>query len=288
MFVIIGYVIVLGCALGGYAMAGGHLGVLFQPVELLIIFGCALGAMVVGNSTTILKAVAGALGDCFKGAKYTQALYMETLALLYLIFAKIRKEGLLALQSDIDDPKSSKLFEQAPTVMKDHHAVEFVTDYLRLLSSGNIDLNQLENLMDLDIETHHHEGARPITAVQWVADALPAFGIVAAVMGVVHTMESVGLPPAELGKLIAAALVGTFLGVLLAYGFIGPLASLMTQKLDESSKYYQAIKAAFIANLNGYDPMASVEFARKVMYSTERPAFEAMEKHITAVRKAAK
>ncbi|PWV58499.1 flagellar motor stator protein MotA [Plasticicumulans acidivorans] len=286
MFVIIGYVLIIACLLGGFTVAGGHIGVLWQPVEVMIIVGAAVGAFVVGNSMTVLKQTGGALGACFKGAKYTQSLYMETLTLLYLIFAKIRKEGLLALQSDIDEPHNSKLFEQAPAVLHDHHAVEFITDYLRLLSSGNIELNQLENLMDLDIETHHHEGDRPIKSIQNFADGLPAFGIVAAVLGVVHTMESVGIPPAELGKLIAAALVGTFLGILLAYGFVGPLGSLLTQKLDESTKYYQAIKAAFIANLNGYDPMASVEFARKVMYSTERPGFTEMEKHIQAARKA--
>ncbi|TCO83429.1 chemotaxis protein MotA [Plasticicumulans lactativorans] len=286
MFVIIGYVVIIGCIIGGFIIAGGHLGVLMQPVEILIIVGSAVGAFFVGNSMTVIKQTASGLAGCFKGAKYTQALYMETLTLLYLIFAKIRKEGLLALQSDIDEPHNSKLFEQAPSVLADHHAVEFITDYLRLLSSGNIDLNQLENLMDLDIETHHHEGERPVKAVQGFADGLPAFGIVAAVLGVVHTMESVGIPPAELGKLIAAALVGTFLGILLAYGFVGPLSNLMTQKLDESSKYYQAIKAAFIANLNGYDPMASVEFARKVMFSSERPGFTEMEKHISAARKA--
>lgn len=284
MFVIIGYVVIIGCILGGFIMAGGHLGVLMQPVEVLIIVGSAVGAFFVGNSMTVVKEAGGALGACFKGGKYTQALYMETLTLLYLIFAKIRKEGLLALQADIDEPHSSKLFEQAPTVLHDHHAVEFITDYLRLLSSGNIELNQLDNLMDLDIETHHHQGERPIKAIQAFADGLPAFGIVAAVLGVVHTMESVGIPPAELGKLIAAALVGTFLGILLSYGIVGPLAGLLEQRVAESTKILHCIKATLLAQLNGYAPAIAIEFGRKVLYSSDRPSFAELEGHVKGAR----
>ncbi|WP_077729568.1 flagellar motor stator protein MotA [Methylocaldum sp. 14B] len=284
MFVIIGYIIVVGAILGGFVMAGGHIGVLIQPNEVIIIFGGALGAFVVSNNPKVLKAVFGALMSSLKGSKYNQALYLETLTLLYRIFNKIRQNGLLSIEGDIETPDQSELFKSAPKVLADHHAVEFITDYLRLMTSGSLDVHQIDNLMDIDIETHHEEGHLPIQALQRLADGMPAFGIVAAVMGVVHTMESVGLPPAELGKLIAAALVGTFLGILVAYGFISPLAGLLEQRLAESTKYYQSIKAGLIASINGYAPSTAVEFARKAMFSAERPEFSELEKHLKESR----
>lgn len=284
MFVIIGYIIVVGAILGGFLMAGGHIGVLIQPNEVIIIFGGALGAFVVSNNPKVLKAVAGALISTLRGSKYNQALYLETLTLLYRIFNKIRQNGLLSIEGDIETPDQSELFKSAPKVLADHHAVEFITDYLRLMTSGSLDVHQIDNLMDIDIETHHEEGHLPIQALQRLADGMPAFGIVAAVMGVVHTMESVGLPPAELGKLIAAALVGTFLGILVAYGFISPLAGLLEQRLAESTKYYQSIKAGLIASINGYAPSTAVEFARKAMFSAERPEFAELEKHLKESR----
>ncbi|MGZ8095897.1 MAG: flagellar motor stator protein MotA [Methylosarcina sp.] len=280
MFVIIGYIVVVGALLGGYLGAGGHVGVLVQPFEFLIIFGGALGAFIVSNSPKILKATLGALGSAFKSTKYTKEFYLETLALLNNIFIKIRQQGLLAIESDIDSPRESPLFSAAPNVLEDHHAMEFLTDYLRLMVAGNFDVHQMDNLMDLDIETHHEEEHLPIGALSRLADGLPAFGIIAAVMGVVHTMGSVGKPPAELGELIGAALVGTFLGILLSYGFIGPLAGLLEQKLGESTKYYQSIKAGLIASMNGYAPPVAVEFARKVMFSSERPLFAELEEHL--------
>lgn len=284
MFVIIGYIIVVGAILGGFVMAGGHIGVLIQPNEVIIIFGGALGAFVVSNNPKVLKAVFGALMSSLKGSKYNQALYLETLTLLYRIFNKIRQNGLLSIEGDIETPDQSELFKSAPKVLADYHAVEFITDYLRLMTSGSLDVHQIDNLMDIDIETHHEEGHLPIQALQRLADGMPAFGIVAAVMGVVHTMESVGLPPAELGKLIAAALVGTFLGILVAYGFISPLAGLLEQRLAESTKYYQSIKAGLIASINGYAPSTAVEFARKAMFSAERPEFSELEKHLKESR----
>jgi len=284
MFVIIGYIIVVGAILGGFLMAGGHIGVLIQPNEVIIIFGGAIGAFVVSNSPKVLKAVVGALISSLKGSKYNQARYLETLTLLYRIFNKIRQNGLLSIEGDIETPDQSELFKSAPKVLADHHAVEFITDYLRLMTSGSLDVHQIDNLMDIDIETHHEEGHLPIQALQRLADGMPAFGIVAAVMGVVHTMESVGLPPSELGKLIAAALVGTFLGILVAYGFIGPLTGLLEQRLAESTKYYQSIKAGLIASINGYAPSTAVEFARKAMFSAERPEFSELEKHLKESR----
>ncbi|MFN9390594.1 MAG: flagellar motor stator protein MotA, partial [Betaproteobacteria bacterium] len=208
------------------------------------------------------------------------ALYLELLSLLYEVLAKVRKEGLMSIESDVDTPEQSPVFAKYPAILADHHAMEFLTDYLRLMVGGNLNAFELENLMDVEIETHHHEGEAPIQAVSKLADGLPAFGIVAAVMGVVHTMESVGLPPAELGKLIAAALVGTFLGILLSYGFVGPLATLLEQKLNEGTKMLQCIKVTLLASLNGYSPQVAVEFGRKVLYSTERPSFSELEQEV--------
>ena len=280
MLVIVGYLIVIASVFGGFAMAGGHLGSLFQPVELVMIGGAALGAFFVGNTGKAVKATLKALPTVFKTSTYTKTMYMELMALLYDILAKVRKEGLMAIEGDIEQPAESPLFSKYPKIVADHHVLEFMTDYLRLMVAGNLNAFEIENLMDNEIETHHHEGEVPVHCVQKLGDGLPAFGIVAAVMGVVHTMESVGIPPAELGKLIAAALVGTFLGILLAYGFIGPLASVLEQKLNEATKMLQTIKVTLLASLNGYAPSLAVEFGRKVLYSTERPTFTELEAHV--------
>jgi chemotaxis protein MotA len=280
LLVILGYVIVLAAVFGGFALAGGHLAALFQPLELLMIGGAALGAFFVGNNGKTLKATVAALPTLLKGSPYTRELYMELMSLLFDVLSKVRKEGLMSIEGDIEKPEESPLFSKYPAVLADHHVVEFMTDYLRLMVSGNMDAFQIENLMDNELETHHHEGAVPAHVIAKVGDGLPAFGIVAAVMGVVHTMESVGIPPSELGMLIAHALVGTFLGILLAYGFVGPLASLLEQKLEESSKMLQCVKVTLLASLNGYAPALAVEFGRKVLYSTERPTFAELEDHI--------
>ncbi|WP_292977463.1 flagellar motor stator protein MotA [Nitrosomonas sp.] len=280
MLVTIGYLIVIVSVFGGFALAGGHLGSLFQPVELLMIAGAALGAFFVGNSGKAIKATLKALPGIFQGARYTKAVYMELMTLLYEVLGKIRKEGLMSIEADVDDPAKSPLFTKYPKILSDHHAIEFITDYLRLMVGGNLNPLEIENLMDGEIETHHQEGEVPVHVISKMGDALPAFGIVAAVMGVVHTMASVGIPPAELGKLIAAALVGTFLGILLAYGFIGPLASRLEQRLHESGKLLECIKVTLLANLNGYAPALAVEFGRKVLFSTERPSFIELEKHV--------
>ncbi|SFU68994.1 chemotaxis protein MotA [Nitrosomonas eutropha] len=280
MLVTIGYLIVIVSVFGGFALAGGHLGSLFQPVELLMIAGAALGAFFVGNSGKAIKATFKALPGVFQGARYTKVVYMELMTLLYEVLGKIRKEGLMSIEADVDDPAKSPLFTKYPKILSDHHAIEFITDYLRLMVGGNLNPLEIENLMDGEIETHHQEGEVPVHVISKMGDALPAFGIVAAVMGVVHTMASVGIPPAELGKLIAAALVGTFLGILLAYGFVGPLASRLEQRLHESGKLLECIKVTLLANLNGYAPALAVEFGRKVLFSTERPSFIELEKHV--------
>jgi chemotaxis protein MotA len=280
LLVIIGYIVVLASVFGGFVLEEGHLAALFQPVELLMIGGAAFGAFFVGNNGKTVRATLKALPQIFQGSRYTRELYMELMSLLFDVLSKVRKEGLMSIEGDIEAPEESPLFSKYPAVLADHHVVEFMTDYLRLMVSGNMDAFQIENLMDNEIDTHHAEGAVPGHALTKLGDGLPAFGIVAAVMGVVHTMESVGIPPAELGILIAKALVGTFLGILLAYGFVGPLGSLLEQKLDESSKMLQCVKVTLLASLNGYAPALAVEFGRKVLYSTERPTFAELEDHI--------
>jgi len=280
MFVIIGYIVICGTIFGGYALAGGHLGGLWQPLEVLMIFGGALGSFVVGNDAKALKATAKELPSIFKGSKFNKALYMDLLALLFEILAKIRKDGMMSIEGDVENPEASPLFSKYPKLLHDHHLTEFITDYLRLMGSGNMDAFQIENLMDSEIETHHMEGHVPAHCIAKLGDALPAFGIVAAVMGVVHTMESLHLPPNELGVLIGHALVGTFLGILLAYGFVGPLSGLLEQKLEESTKMYHTVKVTLISSLNGYAPAIAVEFGRKILYSTERPGFLELEAHI--------
>jgi chemotaxis protein MotA len=284
MLVIVGYIVVAFSVFGGFALAGGHLGALLQPVELLMIGGAATGAFFVGNTGKGIKATLHALPQVFKGAKYSKDTYMELMALMYELLGKVRKEGLMSIENDVENPHESPVFAKYPKIVADHHVVEFMTDYLRIMVSGNLNAMEIENLMDVEIETHHHEALVPSHIIAKLGDAMPAFGIVAAVMGVVHTMESVGIPPAELGILIAHALVGTFLGILLAYGFVEPLATALEQKAEESTKMFQAIKTVLLANLNGYAPAMAVEFGRKVLNSTERPGFLELEAHVKQKR----
>ena len=280
MLVIIGYLVVMGSVFGGFALSGGHLAALLQPLELLMIAGAAAGAFLVGNDGKVIKATVKALPSLLKGSKFSKRRYLELLAFMFEVLAKIRREGMMSIEKDIENPEQSALFNKYPGLLADEHLVEFITDYLRLIVTGNMDAFQIENLMDNEIDTHHHEGLMPVHAIQKLGEGLPAFGIVAAVMGVVHTMESVGIPPAELGILIAHALVGTFLGILLAYGFIGPLSGLLEQKLDESGKMLQCVKVTLLASLHGYAPAIAVEFGRKVLNSTERPGFLELEEYV--------
>ena len=284
MLVIVGYLVVIGGVFGGFALTGAHMGALLQPLELLMIAGGAIGAFFVGNSPKAVKVTFKALPSVFKGSKYSKDSYMELMALLYELLGKMRKEGLMSIEGDVERPAESPLFAKYQKITSDHHAVEFMTDYLRIMVSGNLNAMEIENLMDVEIETHHHESMVPAHVMTKVGEGLPAFGIVAAVMGVVHTMESVGAPPAELGIMIAHALVGTFLGILLAYGFIGPLGSLLEQKAEETSKMFQTIKVTLLASLNGYAPAMAVEFGRKALNSTERPGFTELEAHVKQKR----
>jgi chemotaxis protein MotA len=282
MFVIIGWLVALGCIFGAFIIHGGNISVILKalPTEMMAIMGGAVGAFVVNNQTKVLKATIGAVTGCFKGSKYTKARYMELLALLYDILQKARKEGLMSIEKDVEEPQNSPIFQKYPNIGNDHHVVEFVTDYLRMMVSGNLNAHEIESLMDSEIETHHHEAHAPAAAVARLAGALPAFGIVAAVLGVVNTMGSVGQPPAVLGAMIGSALVGTFLGILLAYAFAEPLAGLMEQKVDEGTKELQCVKTTLLASMQGYAPQVAVEFGRKVLYSTERPTFSELEGHV--------
>jgi chemotaxis protein MotA len=280
MLVFLGYGVILVSVFGGFLLAGGHIAAMLQPVELLIIGGAAAGAFIVGNSNKALVATLKVLPGIVKGRQYDKTLYMELMALLYELLAKARKEGLMSLEADVEQPHESPLFAKYPHIAAQHHAIEFMTDYLRLMVGGNLNALEIEALMDSEIETHHIEGEVPAQVIQRMGDALPAFGIVAAVMGVVHTMESVGLPPPVLGRVFAHALVVSFLGFLLAFGFVGPLAGRVEQRVNESAKLLQCIKATLLASLNGYAPALAVEFGRKVLYSTERPTFIELETHL--------
>lgn len=286
MLVLVGYLVVLATVFGGYGLMGGHFGVLFQPVELLMIGGAALGAFIAGNKGKTIKATMKELPRLLRSTKRDRQLYMDLMALLYELLAKARKEGMMKLESDVDAPEQSEIFSRYPTILADKGVTEFLCDYLRLVISGNTDAFEIEALMDHDIETIAHEALVPAHSIARVADALPALGIVAAVLGVVHALGSADLPPSEMGALIAHAMVGTFLGVLLAYGFVTPLASLIEQRVAEGMKVYQCAKVTLLASLNGYAPQLAVEFGRKVLFSTERPSFTELEAHVREVKAA--
>ncbi|MDX6915434.1 MULTISPECIES: flagellar motor stator protein MotA [Pectobacterium] len=284
MLVILGYIVIVASILGGYLMVGGALGALYQPSELLIIGGAAVGAFIVGNNGKAIKATLRALPLLVKSSKYNKALYMDLMALLFRVMAKSRQQGMLSLEFDIDNPRESEIFSSYPNILADNTIVEFITDYLRLMVSGNMNAFEIETLMDEEIETIEHESEVPATSLTLMGDGLPAFGIVAAVMGVVHSLAYVDRPAAELGMMIAHAMVGTFLGILLAYGFVSPLAALLRQKNAEKIKVLQCIKVTLLSSLNGYAPQIAVEFGRKTLYSTERPSFTELEEHIRRVK----
>jgi len=282
MFVIVGWLIVLVLLFGLFIAHGGNVGPILKalPWEMGMIGGATVGAFLANNQMKVIKATIKGLGSCFKGSKYSKARYLELMALLFDILQKARKEGLMAIESDVESPHESALFKKYPTVGNDHHVVEFITDYLRMMVSGNLNAHEIESIMDNEIDTHHHEEHAAVAAIQRVAGALPAFGIVAAVLGVIKTMGSVGQPPAVLGGMIGSALVGTFLGILLAYAFAEPLAGLLEQKNDEAGKELQCIKTVLLASMQGYNPSTAIEFGRKVLYSTERPTFAELEGYV--------
>ncbi|WP_459618365.1 flagellar motor stator protein MotA [Bordetella sp. 2513F-2] len=286
MLILIGYAIVCVAVVGSFVLLGGHLGALYQPFEFTLIVGAAFGAFLAGNSRKSLGLVGQALPQALKSAPYSKVLYMELMALLYVLLNKARREGLMAIESHIEDPASSPLFAEYPRIMADPKLMEFITDYLRIMISGNMSSFEIETLMDEEIETYRHEREVPAHALQQVADALPAFGIVAAVLGVIKALASVDQPPAVLGDLISKAMVGTFLGILLAYGFVAPLASRVERRTAESVKVLECIKVTLLASMNGYPPQLAVEFGRKVLFSAVRPTFGELEEHVRQAKSA--
>jgi chemotaxis protein MotA len=286
MLVIIGYLLAMGCIFGGYVLHGGNIQVILKalPTEMMVIGGGALGAFVVNNQIKVIKATFRAIPAVLKSSVHTKKGHLELMALLFDILQKARKEGLMSIEQDVDAPNESKLFQSYPNILNDHHLTEFLTDYLRMMVSGNLNSHEIEALIDSELETHHQESHAPIAAVARVAAGLPAFGIVAAVLGVINTMGSVGQPPAVLGAMIGSALVGTFLGILLAYGVVEPLGGLMEQQAEDRSKKFLCVKATLLASMQGYNPTTCIEFGRKVLFSTERPTFSEMEEHVRAKR----
>ncbi len=285
MKLIIGLLMVLGAVFGGYVLSHGNLASLYQPFELLIILGGATGAFVISNPPKIIFGVLKGVGRLLKGNLYNKKTFMDLLSLMFALFGKARKEGLMALEADIDEPKESEIFKTYSGLMKNHHLIDFICDYLRLMVGGNMNAFELESLMDLELETHHHEVEGPSHAMTAMSDGLPGFGIVAAVMGVVITMGFISEPPEVLGAHVGAALVGTFLGILLAYGFAGPMANAMAAQAEEEGKLFECAKICIMATLNGYTPQIAVEFGRKALFSDQRPGFLELEEHIKSMKK---
>lgn len=280
MLVIIGTIIVLGSMMGGFMLSGGHPVALWQPYEWLVIVGCAFGALVIANPMPVVMGVLKSAGRLFAGSKYTKAFYLELLACLYDLFSRIRRDGLISIEGDVDDPNSSPTFSKYPLILKDHHYIEFLTDYLRIMVIGDMTAFEVENLMDIEIETHGHHEAAPAHALAGMADGFPGFGIVAAVLGIVITMGSISAPPEVLGHHIAAALVGTLSGILFAYGLVGPSAAALNGKVAEELKMYESTKVALLATLNGMPPQVAVEFGRKVLPSDARPTFAELDQRV--------
>ncbi len=277
MKLLVGIFIVLGSVFGGYLANGGHMEVLFQPFELLIILGAAGGAFVIGNPPAVLKTMGGTFGSLFKGPRYDKAAYLDLLGLQFTLFKLAKSKGNLALEAHVENPSDSAIFAQFPRFAADHHAIEFMCDYLRMITLGTENAHEMEALMDEELETHHQERERIVASLQALADGTPALGIVAAVLGVIHTMGSITEPPEVLGHLIGGALVGTFLGVLCAYGFFGPMAQSLRNIYEAESKYYLSMKAGLLAHMAGYAPAVSIEFARKALMSDVRPTFMEVE-----------
>lgn len=277
MFVLIGVAIVIGAIIGGYLMEHGKLLVLLQPAELVIIGGAALGTIFVGNPMHTIIGMAKAVLGALKGSPFTKAFYLEQLRMLNDIFVYARKNGMAKLESDLDEPEKSAIFTKYPAFLKNHHALDFFCDTVRMSISGGVGPFELDQLMELDMEVQHHEGSEPAAALTTVADALPGLGIVAAVLGVVITMGALGGPPEEIGHKVAAALVGTFLGILLCYGFLGPLASNISKINEGHAQYMGFLRMAILAFVKGTAPSLAVEFARRAIPTHLRPGFKETE-----------
>ena len=285
MFTIIGSVIVIACVIGGFLLEHGNLAVLFQPVELLIIGGAAVGGFIIASPMKVIKAVMGGIVKMLSGKGYTKADYLEALTMLGEVFYKIRKEGLVSVEGDVDNPRESVIFTKYPTFFKNHHALDLVVDTLRTVMTTKIEPNELEALIDAELESHQEELTAPSKSVATVADSLPGLGIVAAVLGIVLTMGKISEPPDVLGKSIGAALVGTFLGVLLCYGFVGPMAKNMEHSASEELQYLSVLKMAIVAFVGGAAPQVAVEFGRRVVPAVDKPTFVEVEEALRRIKK---
>jgi len=279
MFAIIGIVLVFGAVVGGFLMEKGHLPVLVQPAELLIICGAAMGTLLIANPIHILKGIVSSLKGIVTGSKFDKNRYLKLLKMMFTFLNKVRKEGLLSVENDVERPKESAIFNAFPEFLADHHSLNFVCDTLRMAITGGVDPFDMDQMMELDMEVHHHEATEPVNALITVADALPGLGIVAAVLGVVITMGALGGPPEEIGHKVAAALVGTFLGVLLCYGLVGPVSANMTKMVDEHNDYLHVLRVLLLAFLKGSAPIIAVELGRRAIPARVRPTFDEMEKH---------
>ena len=273
MRLLIGILIVVGSVIGGYMGVGGHLYVLWQPFEFVIILGAAMGAYVIGNTGPVLKQTLSVFGTLFKGPKYNKAAYVELLGMQFSLYKLVQSKGILALEQHIENPHESTLFARFPTFANNHHAVEFVCDYLRMVTLGSNNVHELEALIDEELETHHQENERVVNAMQALADGTPALGIVAAVLGVIHTMGAISEPPEVLGHMIGGALVGTFFCVFVAYGFFGPFAQSLRNIYEAEDKYFLSLKVGLLAHISGQVPVMAIEFARKALMSEDRPSF---------------
>jgi len=282
MLLLFGIIFVFACTFGGYIAMGGKMAIIIKaaPLELVVILGSGIGAFVISNPTKILKQALPAWGKAAKGSKRKADDYKNIMLLMYQIFKMVKSKGVLAIEAHVETPEESTLFANYPKIQKDHHLMEFICDYLRLWTLGTENPHDVEPLLDAEIEKHHHDDAHIAHAYQSLADALPALGIVAAVLGVIKTMASISEPPEVLGKMIGGALVGTFLGVFLAYGFVGPLATSLNNVSDAETDFYKVIKAGLVAHMTGFAPMISMEFMRKTISHQYRPSFLEMEEAV--------
>ena len=279
MIAILGILLVFAAVIGGFLMEKGHIAVLVQPAELLIIAGAATGTLLAANPAHILRAIAAGLKDVVAGSQFNKKRYLNTLKMMYQFLNKVRKEGLLSVETDVEKPAQSAIFKSNPDFLNNHHARDFVCDTLRMAITGGVEPFDMDQMMDLDMDVHHRDAMQPVSALATVADALPGLGIVAAVLGVVITMGALGGPPEEIGHKVAAALVGTFLGILLCYGVAGPLSSNMSKGADEQNSYLHMLRVLLLSFLKGSAPMIAIEMGRRAIPAHVRPSFDEMEKY---------
>lgn len=285
MYLIIGGVVVIASVLGGFMMVGGKLLALWHLNEIIVICGSALGAYVIATPPKVMKSAMSGMVALAKGPKYRRVDYIDLLKLIYELLLKMRRDGMMAIEDHIENPADSAIFQKYPKVLADHHILDFITDCLRLMVGGNMNPHELESLLEYELETHHHEALEPAHSVQKVADALPGFGIVAAVLGIINTMSIVGTAsPSEIGEKVASALVGTFLGIFIAYGYVGPMSTAMENRAHEDGKAFEVVKMALVASLRGYAPSVAIEFARKLLFSDVRPSFQDLEADLKAAK----